>query len=340
MAGWSASDPVPAHPGPPEAGLGRSPVADSGGVDRCMYRFFGLTLSSALCFRGLVPLDRPVDPTTTLDMADAVDLERRFGEDTLARGRLRLGDGGAVDLLKNHDGAVLLRYEDRAVFLIAPAGEAVLCAPSDPAALDWQRVLLDTVVGVIALLHGREALHAGAVVLGGRAVAVAAVAGGGKSTLCAELVLRGAPLFADDMVFLESRPDDRLVAFPGPPLMSLSTAWSGDPVALGEVLDVASGEAWIAVRNAARVEAPLRGLVVLDRREGVAGARMTELADPLQLIALALDSGPDPRRRRARFELLAGLAARTPMWRLTADMATPATDLAALVESATARDIS
>ena len=85
---------------------------------------------------------------------------------------------------------------------------------ADSPVAEW-RVLLDSVLFSVALLCGYEALHAGAVTVDGGAVAIAAAAGGGKSTLLAELLADGYGLLADDVVVLEPDREGAPLAHPG-----------------------------------------------------------------------------------------------------------------------------
>jgi hypothetical protein len=95
------------------------------------------------------------------------------------------------------------------------------CAPSDPADPAWWRVVLDSVLFTVALLRGYEALHAGAIATPGGAIAITAASGGGKSTLLSELLGRGLPLLADDVVVLEARGAKATLAHPAAPLMTV-----------------------------------------------------------------------------------------------------------------------
>jgi hypothetical protein len=213
----------------------------------------------------------------------------------------------------------------------------VLGAPAEREAPAWQRVLLDTVLGTAALCAGHEALHAAAVELPGGVVAITAPSGGGKSTLCAELIHRGARLFADDIVFL-TREDGRILAHPGPPLMNVASERRAEAAKLGDTLAVLGGEHWVAVADSASDPRPLRALILLDRRPGIDEARLEPEDSPLALLGAALDGGPQLDRRSARFELLADLARDTPVLRLLAGSHVPPSTLAELVESASAEE--
>ena len=301
------------------------------------YRLFGLTVSSGFGLPGLVAIHDRRPPIATVDLVERSVVEAAFSGPPVMDIELVLGDGRTVDVVLGRRADRLLTYGRQAVFHVGPKGETVLCAPADLESRGWQKVLLDTVLGTAALAHGYEALHAGAVVLESGVVAIASSSGGGKSTLCAELVARGAGLFADDLVFLERRRGG-IMAHPGPPLMTLPAEWSADGRLGAEVLDVDARESWIALPRAVDKPAPLLAVLVLDRYHGAGEPRVEPGRTALDLHLVALHSVLQPDRRRARFELLANLAELTPVRHLVAEPAAHPRQLAELVES-TARSL-
>lgn len=189
------------------------------------------------------------------------------------------------------------------------------CAPANVADATWWRVVLDSVLFSVALLRGYEALHAGAVAVGGGAVAIAAATGGGKSTLLGELLSRGCAMLADDVVVLQSRAGTTPLAHPGPPLMTVPSAVA---VAPATVIATVRDEHWIAVPASPKA-LPLTTLVMLDRRPGLTlGLRRAR--NPLALLLGALMGFPrTSERERARFELASAIATQVPLWELQAD---------------------
>ena len=213
-------------------------------------------------------------------------------------------------------------------------------------------MVLDSVLFTVALLRGYEAFHAGAIATPDGAIAITASSGGGKSTLLTELLGRGLPLLADDVVVLETQGAEVPLAHPAAPLMTVPEgrvpALVGETPPMGAAatpqtpLTICSidDERWIAVPVHPE-PLPLRALVVLDRRPS---ARLPgpgsgpgpgpwpvleRIEDPLAPLLGSLMAFPtSPERQRARFELASVLASTTTLWRLTADLTTPPDALA------------
>src|SRR5262249_7632068 len=101
------------------------------------------------------------------------------------------------------------------------AGCAILCAPVRRGAVAWDRCLVGRVLPLVAGLHGREPLHAAAVVGGGRALAIVAPSGGGESTLAALLVATGWTFLSDDVGAVDAAREGPATAFPGPAVAAL-----------------------------------------------------------------------------------------------------------------------
>jgi hypothetical protein len=219
------------------------------------------------------------------------------------------------------------------------AGAGVLaCAPGDPADLEWQRVLLDSVLITASLARGFQALHAGAVEIDGRLVAVAAPSGGGKSTLVGELLDGGGRLLADDVVALApSGRGGAVLAHPAPPVMNVALSGPGRPPEdLGTVLGHLGDEAWVLADRTTHEPRRLDCLVILERVAGAAARAVIEPANAVELLAHGLESGSESDRLRARFELFADLARDLRVVRLAADAATEPAALAAAVRGAIA----
>jgi hypothetical protein len=221
--------------------------------------------------------------------------------------------------------------QTRAIHHLSADVSVLQCAPADQDDLTWWRLLLDSVLFTIALLHGYEALHAGAIATPNGAIAITATTGGGKSTLLTELLSRGHVLLADDVLVLQPRATQPPLSYPAAPLMTipaarvamLSMPQPPDPIAaLGE-------ERWIAFPTFPR-PLELKALVVLDRQPtSQPQPSLCKIEAPLAALLGALMSFPDTvERQRARFELASSLASTVGLWRLTASADTPPDALA------------
>ncbi len=206
-------------------------------------------------------------------------------------------------------------HGERAVHHLSPDTALLRCAPADPAEPSWWRLVLDSVLFTVALLRGRPALHAGAVVTPAGAVAISAPTGGGKSTLVAELVRSGLPLLADDIVVLEPESATATLAHPGPPLMTVP---AGAAKGLGAEITPVGEESWIAV-PVHPDPVPLAALVLLERRRGAASRLEPTSRSLAPLLASLLRFPRVAERERFRFELASNLSAHMPIMRLAAD---------------------
>jgi len=109
----------------------------------------------------------------------------------------------------------LVRFHRLADFLLADGGREIVAyaVPSTPPET-VRHLFLDQVLPLALSHQGQVALHASAVVVGGRAVAFVGESGKGKSTLAASLATQGHPLLADDCLVLKWR-EGLLVGMPG-----------------------------------------------------------------------------------------------------------------------------
>lgn len=225
----------------------------------------------------------------------------------------------------------LIHWGPRARFHVSPDHRVVLCAPADSQEPGWRRVLLDSVLGTVSLLHGFEVLHASAVLCPGGVIALIGPTGGGKTTLACELVGRGLPLFCDDLLALGRDEHDQVLAHPGPPVMNVP---AGREPQGSAALASFGDEHWVAMPGAAAEPAPLAAVFLLDRRTGLRGRVVSGSATVLDILAHALDSGRGAERRRSQFELVSDVAGSVLCHRLEADPRTSPGELADLVESA------
>jgi hypothetical protein len=109
----------------------------------------------------------------------------------------------------------LYAYADGSRFLIDARGSRVWGEwPADQTIEDAAIYLLGPILGFVLRLRGVTCLHAGAICIGGGAIALLGPAGTGKSTTTAALAARGLPVISDDIVTLR-RQGPCVVVHPG-----------------------------------------------------------------------------------------------------------------------------
>ncbi len=103
-------------------------------------------------------------------------------------------------------------YSDGTRFVLDVAGENVWAIWSQSLTLeDTATYLLGPIMGFVLQLRGSISLHASAIVMGDKAVALVGPAGSGKSTTAAAFADRGYRVLAEDVVTLDDRGDSFLV---------------------------------------------------------------------------------------------------------------------------------
>jgi hypothetical protein len=112
------------------------------------------------------------------------------------------------------------------------AGAEIIVEPA-PGASDQivHALLLGTVLSLACHQRGLLPLHANAIVVDGRAVAIAGRSGAGKSTLAAHLLDRGFGLLSDDVCAVSFSPSGAPLAWAGMPRLRL---WRDAAAALGK----------------------------------------------------------------------------------------------------------
>jgi hypothetical protein len=271
------------------------------------YVAYGLSLRSSFPLPGMAREHLEGHPSLDLVLETPAELEAAWsGPAGQAPWRGQLGDGQVLRIEWGVGGDLRFAYGDRACFRLAPAGDRLGCAPRDVTRLDWQRVLVNRVLPNVSIAHGNEALHACAVETGLGVVAIAAPSGTGKSTLAGELMRRGRPLFADDVLIL-SQASGVVEAHAATPHMNIS-ADAADSSDLGETLADLAGESWLAVPRVSSGGRKLAAVVVLERGPDLALEAKPLRHSPLALAPYMLGLPDDDGRDASRFALYADLA--------------------------------
>ncbi len=249
----------------------------------------------------------------------------------------RLGDGCTLSIERGVCGDVLFTYGDRARFRLDASHERLGCAPLREG-LHWQQALLGRVLPNVAIMRGYEALHASAVDSPEGVVAVAGPSGMGKTTLALELLGRGWPLFADDVLALGDG-SEGVRAHPGSPHMNVADGPpdATDPESVGATLGILAGERWIAVHRTADEPRPVRLICLLERGADLSLQSRILPSNPLPLAPYMLGLPGDAERERGRFARFADLMSSASLMRLTCGSADRPAALADLIEQALAQ---
>lgn len=307
-----------------------------GGVYSAMeviYAAYGLQLVSSFPLPGMQPASASDGlPSLALSRMDPAELARAWsGASEPPEWRGRQGDGRELVIERGLAGDVLFSYGDLAQFRLDPTMRRLDCAARD-AGLDWLRVLIGKVIPSISVMRGYEALHAASVDSPEGVVAIMAPSGAGKSTLALELLRRGWPLFADDVLAL-SQTEGTVSAHPGTPHMNVDQdrSESTDSQTLGATLGFLGGERWLAARSTTTQRRSVRMLCLLERGPDLALEIETLQPSPLLLAPYMLGLSSEPARRGSRFDLYADLMASATLVRLTAGLDYRPAQLADLV---------
>jgi hypothetical protein len=243
---------------------------------------------------------------------------------------LQAYDGLPFAMLEDADGDVLFVYGRSALVHLPADRMALRYAVADEDDPSWQRVLMDTILWTASLLRGFELLHAAAVSGDHGLIALVAHTGGGKSSLAAEFVRRGAELFADDIVALVDA-GGSVQAHPGPPLMNLPRSVTPETLGARTVADFGD-ERWVVLDRGAVAPRAMAAVVLINRVEGES-LRCTPIPStslPLLPHAVTLPHLQD--RARRRFDIFGGMVAHAPIFSLHADPAVPPSELADVIE--------
>jgi hypothetical protein len=296
------------------------------------YVAYGLSLRSAFRLPGMIGAHQAGLPSLRLDLVTPGELEGAWsgceGEPTWTG---LLGDGRGLTIEHGVSGEVRFTYGGADRFLLDPPRRALLCAPRSTGR-GWQRALLTKVLANVSLICGYEALHASAVESPHGTVVVLARSGAGKTTLAIELMRRGWPLVADDVLALRSR-GGAVLAFPATPHINLPDEQPETSAAeLGETLGVLSDGRWLAVEAVARQPQRVCMICLLERSPAVDLEAEVLAPSPLALAPYMLGLPADDERARGRFDLYANLMDSAALLRIEYGTAARPSQVAELIE--------
>jgi hypothetical protein len=224
-------------------------------------------------------------------------------------------------------------YADQTKFVIDRAGREIWAEWSEPLTLeDTATYLLGPIMGFLLLLRGLVCLHASAIAIDRRAIALVGPAGSGKSTTAAAFSDRGFSVLAEDVVTLDDRRDDRgdrVLVRPAYPCIRL---WPASVKALygseSHLPKLTPNWEKCYLDLTARPEQfqqealPLAGIYLLDERRDLAGAPFVEPVGRAEgLMSLVANTYAtklmDKQMRAREFELLTRVLNHVPLRRVT-----------------------
>lgn len=188
------------------------------------YIVYGLILASSRSIPYLVTAepDQPVDLEIDL-VRGRYGLFRLQGSRLIYQSQLLGANGESVLKVwsSKTNSAFRFLYDDGTEFMVDALSRRVTVDWPDTLSMENALTyLLGPILGFALRLHGVVCLHASAVMISGRAVALMGPAGTGKSTTAAAFARRGFPVLTDDIVTLEER-DERFWVRPGYPRLNL-----------------------------------------------------------------------------------------------------------------------
>jgi hypothetical protein len=180
------------------------------------YALYGLVVRSDRALAGLEAAPTgaaPVDVTIALG-AGARPADAWSSAAVHYRGPDTADGLPTVEVRRSEDAGFWFRYADGTEFTLDREGTRVAAWWAAASTLeDTATYLLGPVLGFALRLRGVLALHASAVLIDGRAVALVGPSGAGKSTTAAAFAAAGVPVLADDVLAVRTVGDDAM-AFP------------------------------------------------------------------------------------------------------------------------------
>jgi hypothetical protein len=157
------------------------------------YQVHGLCISSHYPLTAPELPSVPAEPDLVVDLEVIADPPRRSEEPRQFRTWIR-GPAGAVLRFEATGDVLELSFERDASRLVVRVNHPEI---------DRSSVILGAAMGALLVLRGNPGLHATALARDGRALALAARPGTGKTTLSAALIADGMQLLNDDLVAVE-----------------------------------------------------------------------------------------------------------------------------------------
>ncbi|HEX5081932.1 MAG TPA: serine/threonine protein kinase [Blastocatellia bacterium] len=296
------------------------------------YTIYGLNVHSSMPIPGIPALPHTVEADVRVSFQSTPRLDE--GSTAQAEDWYTSCDRGrenepALKVWKLGDsGCFRLRYCDGTEFFLSESGDEIWATwPVNMSLEDTATYLLGPIFGFLLRLRGVTCLHASAIGVDGRAIALIGPAGAGKSTTAAAFTRQGYPALSEDVVALRDQGDSFLVE-PGYPLIRLWAesveALFGSRDALPPLTPTWDKQYLDLTRNDfgfQRQPLPLAALYLLDGRSDDPAAPFVEAVHSqtglVELVSNTYTNYMLDQRMRAReFDLLGRLINNTPLRRL------------------------
>lgn len=230
-------------------------------------------------------------------------------------------------------------YSDGTIFVVDAAGTEVWATWPDKATVeDTATYLLGPILGFVLRLRGTVCLHASAVAIGDRAIALVGRSGAGKSSTAAAFASLGHPVLSDDVVALT----DQGASFKVQPAYPRVRLWPESVESMFGAADALPritptwGKLFLDLNGSdfrfQSESLTLGAIYFLGERSSASGAPSVDaLGARESLMALVSDTYAtnllEPVTRAREFELLGRLVRGTPLRQVT-----PSTDMARISE--------
>jgi hypothetical protein len=303
------------------------------------YSAFGLGLRADQPISGLLPLPGlpEIDVEISLDTGEIAWSSLSRGPQSclyVSGYRDRYGQPALQVWQVGRDAYFWFRYSDGIEFVIDRQGTRIWGRqPEQAAGEDVAWYLLGPIVGFVLRLRGVMCLHASAVAVGGRALALMGSQGAGKSTTAAIFARWGYPVLADDVLAVREQ-GAAILAYPASPALDL---WPeavqylyGSPDALPRLTPVESIDPAYDKRcldltadgyHFQSEPLPLGAIYILTSPRRPGGPRLEPLEGGKGMIALARNTYRadllDKQMQLQEFEALGRLAANIPLRQVT-----------------------
>ena len=299
-------------------------------------RAFGMDIEADFKMTGAMPSRHVGDGRSlSLVLASREQVELGFPPDAERIAELTRDSGDLlVSVDSGGDEGYLAYAFDFGRARLAPDGRTALIAPFEEPTWIWQRYLTGQLLPLAGLLQGFEVFHACVLGHEGRAIAVVANSGIGKTTTAMHLSLRGLDFMSDDVLVLEPL-DNGVRAHPGVSLANLRPGNDDllaalESAGLAEPIGTDPRGTRLSIRRS-DVPLPLSALFVLNRFVDERELKVEHLTpvEPRVLLAATFNfSVKTPERLARQLDVCSRVDRHVSVFRVSCGIGVTAADVA------------